>query len=107
LFQGSRKDLTSVEDSHGQCSEVSPTDRDPASAASKNAIETHIPVHEEQPTDQDILKSIEDIYFSSSDFDPSKYELLVCIIYSRMFYCFVFLYTLYLETKQTKFLEAS
>ena len=32
---------------------------------------------EEQLTDQDILKNVEEIYFSSSDFDPSKYELLV------------------------------
>jgi len=31
----------------------------------------------ENTTDQDILKSIEQVYFEDEDFDPARYELKV------------------------------
>lgn len=57
--------------------ELSPSGRESSSLVAKQQ-ESQSP-QDEQLTDQDILKSIEDIYFSSSDFDPSKYELLVSV----------------------------
>jgi hypothetical protein len=53
-----------------------PSGREVAVPATKQH-ESQSTNQEEQLTDQDILKSIEDIYFSSTGFDPCRYELTV------------------------------